>query len=242
MTGRRIALASICCALAGWATTRDVITQSTQPVATSLVTLQRYPTFFHGRTVSLIGSPQEVGGIWRLPLDTTRSLIVLPREGRPPSRPVELRGVLFDVGQMSPDDSRLSASGVRTVVESLSPDRWPARNTLFALTSATWLDPPPLAPPSVRTVVLHPDAFDRKSVTLRGRFRAQNLYGDLPAWPRQSQWDFVLQAADAAIWVTALRPRGRVSSIDIARRRHAPGPAPTVDSRVQPLVFKSSKL
>ena len=221
MTGPRIALASICCALAGWAATPDVNTQSAQPVATSLVTLQRYPTFFHGRTVSLIGSPQEVGGIWRLPLDATRALIVLPREGRPPSRPIELRGVLFDVGQMSPDDSRLSASGVRTAVESLSPERWPARTTLFALTSATWLDPPPLAPPSVRTVVLHPDAFDRKSVTLRGRFRAQNLYGDLPAWPRQSQWDFVLQAADAAIWVTGLRPRGRGLDLDPTTRRGA---------------------
>jgi Big-like domain-containing protein len=201
--------------------TRDVVTQSTQPVATSLVTLQRYPTFFHGRTVSLIGSPQEVGGIWRLPLDPTRTLVILPREGRLPSRSVELRGVLFDVGQMAADDTRLSASGVRAMVDSLSPDRWPPRNTLFALTSATWADPAPLSPASVRAVVLHPEAFDRKSVTLRGRFRAQNLYGDLPAWPRQSQWDFVLQAADASIWVTGLRPRGRGLDLDPTTRRGA---------------------
>jgi hypothetical protein len=221
VTRRRVAIAPFCCALIGWAITHDAWMQSTQPVATSLVTLQRYPTFFHNRTVTLIGSPKEVNGIWRLPLDASRTLVLIPREGQPPSRPIELRGVLFDVGQMSPDDTRLSASGVRTVVESLSPDRWPARNTLFALTAATWIDPAPLSPVSVRAVVLNPDTFDRKSVTLRGRFRAQNLYGDLPAWPRQSQWDFVLQAADASIWVTGLRPRSRGLDLDPTTRRGA---------------------
>jgi hypothetical protein len=110
---------------------------------------------------------------------------------------------------------------VRTAVESLSPDRWPARNTFFALTAATWTDPAPLSPPAVRTVVLNPAAFDGKALTLRGRFRAQNLYGDLPAWPRQSQWDFVLQAADAAIWVTGLRPRGGGLDLDPTTRRGA---------------------
>ncbi|HYN07558.1 MAG TPA: Ig-like domain-containing protein [Vicinamibacterales bacterium] len=195
--------------------------QSAQLVSTSLSTIQRYPTFYHGRTVALIGAPEEIDGIWRIPIDATRTLIVLPRDGRPPSRAVELRGLLFDVGQLSQDDTRLSASGLRAVVETLSRDRWPARNTLFALTAATWVDEPSLTPPSVRTIALHPQAFDGKSVTVRGRFRAQNLYGDLPAWPRQSQWDFVLQAADAAIWVTGIRPRGRGFDLDPTTRRGA---------------------
>lgn len=221
MTRSRAAIAPVCCALIAWAAARDVSTQSTQPIATSLPTLQRYPTFYHGRTVSLIGSPRETRGIWTLPLDGSRTLVVLAREGQPPARAVELRGVLFDVGQMNADDSRLSASAVRTAVESLSPDRWPARNTFFALTAATWTDPAPLSPAAVRTVVLNPAAFDGKALTLRGRFRAQNLYGDVPAWPRQSQWDFVLQAADAAIWVTGLRPRGRGIDLDPTTRRGA---------------------
>jgi hypothetical protein len=51
----------------------------------------------------------------------------------------------------------------------------------------------------VRAVVLRSEAFDGKPVTLRGRFRAQNLYGDVPAWPRQSQWDFVLPLAPTSI-------------------------------------------
>ena len=36
---------------------------------------------------------------------------------------------------------------------------------------------------------------------LRGRFRGRNLVGDLPTWPRQSQTDFVLQAADAVVFM-----------------------------------------
>jgi hypothetical protein len=190
-------------------------------VSTSLPSILRYPTFYHGRAVALVGEPVEVDGIYRIPIDAARAVIILPREGRPPSRSVELRGLLFDVGQLSPDDTRLSSSGLRTIVDTLSRDRWPARSTVFALTSATWVDEPPLTPPSIRTIALHPQAFDGKSVTVRGRFRAQNLYGDLPAWPRQSRWDFVLQAADAAIWVTGLRPRGRGFDLDPTTRRGA---------------------
>ena len=219
--GPRTRLLAAFCAIACGLTAATGLAQSTQPVATSLVTIERYPTFFHGRTVSLIGTPKEVAGIWRLPISQSRTFVVLPRDGRLPDQEVELRGVLFDVGQMPADDSRLSAAGVRAVVEALSPDRWPARNTLFALTSATWANVPSAAATSVRSVVLRPDAFEGKTVTLRGRFRAQNLYGDIPFWPRQSQWDFVLQSGDAAIWVTGRRPRGKGIDLDPTTRRGA---------------------
>ena len=42
-----------------------------------------------------------------------------------------------------------------------------------------------------------------------GQFGGRNLLGDLPDSPGQSRWDFVLRSADAAIWVTNLRPRGK---------------------------------
>jgi Bacterial Ig-like domain len=219
--GPRSGLLAVICATAAGLGAATALGQPTQPVATALVTIDRYPTFFHGRTVSLIGTPTEVSGIWRLPISASRTFVVLPRDGRLPDRSVELRGVLFDVGQMPSDDSRLSAAGVRAVVDAISPDRWPARNTLYALTSATWFEAPKETPTSVRGVVLRPDAFDGKTVTLRGRFRAQNLYGDIPFWPRQSQWDFVLQAADATIWVTGRRPRGRGIDLDPTTRRGA---------------------
>jgi hypothetical protein len=55
-------------------------------------------------------------------------------------------------------------------------------------------------------------------VKLTGQFRGRNLYGDLPQAPGLSQWDFVIRAADAAVWVTGLRPRGRGFNLDIGAR------------------------
>ena len=44
---------------------------------------------------------------------------------------------------------------------------------------------------------------------MKGQFRGKNLYGDLPQGPGLSQWDFVLRAADSALWVAGVRPRGK---------------------------------
>ena len=46
-------------------------------------------------------------------------------------------------------------------------------------------------------------------MTVVGQFRGRNLFGDLPSSPGKSRYDFVLRSADAAIWVTEFRPRGR---------------------------------
>lgn len=190
------------------------------PLTATLATIERYPTFFQGRTVALVGTPSLAEGFWRLPLTGPKTLVVLPRTGTPPMSRVELRGQLFDVGRFDSGDSRLSASGMRHVIETLHPNGWPVRNSLFILADATWRDDEPAAS-SIRAVVLHPETFEGSRVTLRGKFRAQNLYGDLPAWPRKSEWDFVLQAADGSIWVTGLRPRGQRFDLDPKVRRGA---------------------
>jgi hypothetical protein len=177
-------------------------------LTTTLASIEHYPTFYHGRTISLVGTPSLVGDLWRLPRTDSGAFVLLPRTGSPPMRPVEVRGQLFDVGRLDAEDSRLSATGIRQVVKALFDDRWPTRGELLVLAAATWTDDLP-GEATLRSLALHPDAFDGKPVTIRGRFRGQNLYGDLPAWPRKSQWDFVLQSADAAVWITGLRPRGR---------------------------------
>ena len=196
------------------------ITGQSAPVIGTLAMVERYPTFFHGRTVSVVATPTIVEGLWRLPLSGGKILVFLPRAGTPPLRQVEVRGQLFDTGRFDAEDSRLSASGIRTVVEKLSPASWPARNQFFVLTDATWRDEETSAA-SIRSIVLHPRTFEGSRVTLRGRFRAQNLYGDLPAWPRKSNWDFVLQVGDGSIWVTGLRPRGKDFDLDPGARRGA---------------------
>jgi hypothetical protein len=54
---------------------------------------------------------------------------------------------------------------------------------------------------------------------VRGRFRGANLYADLPTGAgTKGRWDFVLQSADSAMWVTGIRPRGRGFDLDINSR------------------------
>jgi hypothetical protein len=125
---------------------------------------------------------------------------------------LEMRGRLFDIGRFASDDSRLGPLDLPRVIKAASGDRWPARGQLLVLHGTTWIErgsdrsaPPP---PTLRNLALIPEQFQGQTVTVRGRFRGRNLLGDLPAWPRRSEWDFVIQTADAAVWVVGKRPRG----------------------------------
>ena len=197
-----------------------VSAQTMARLATSPAVLGANAVFFHNRTVAIVAMPALVEGIWRLPVDPPRSFLLTWRDGPPSSSgSIEIRGLFFDVGRFAPDDSRLDASGIGQLVRLLTRGQWPARETFFAITGATWTVPPPTTDTSLRAVVLAPARFDGQTVTVRGRFRGQNLFGDVPSWPRQSQWDFVLQAGDAALWVTGLRPRGKDFDLDPKARR-----------------------
>jgi hypothetical protein len=48
--------------------------------------------------------------------------------------------------------------------------------------------------------------LDQK-VAITGQFSGRNLLGDLPDAPAKSRYDFVLRSADAAIWVSNMRPK-----------------------------------
>ena len=58
-------------------------------------------------------------------------------------------------------------------------------------------------------MVLYPERYQDEKVTLTGQFAGRNLLGDLPDAPAKSRYDFVLRSADAAIWVTNIRPNGK---------------------------------
>jgi hypothetical protein len=178
--------------------------------ATTLEAIRRHPVFFHDKLVSLVGTPVETAGgsLIGLSMETPRQFIIAPRSGRVPTRPVELRGRLFDIGRFASDDSRLGPLNLLSTITTAVGDRWPAREQLYVLTDATWSEPDANPAPTLRNIALQPTRFEGRTVTVRGRFRGRNLLGDLPAWPRQSEWDFVLQTADAAVWVVGKRPRG----------------------------------
>jgi len=191
-------------------------------VATTLDAVLRYPVFFHDKSITLVGTAVSVAGGAQigLPVETPKTFVIAPRTGQPPSRPQEFRGRLFDIGRFLSDDSRLGPLNLPAVITSVAGDRWPARETLFVLTGATWSDAPAANDASLRAVVLDPARFTGREVTLRGRFRGRNLFGDAPAWPRESQWDFVLQSADAAIWILGRRPRGDGFDLSTTNRAH----------------------
>jgi len=72
--------------------------------------------------------------------------------------------------------------------------------------------------PSVSALALDPLRYEDLNVTVTGRFRGRNLYGDQPDGPGRSRWDFVLQAGEASVWVVGRRPRGDGFSLDTAAR------------------------
>jgi hypothetical protein len=126
---------------------------------------------------------------------------------------VEVRGTLLDVGRLEPDDPRVPA-------EERAPeaDRWPRPGEELILSVASVLEAQLQTTPSIRALSLQPWRFQGQQVTIVGQFRGRNLFGDLPAGPAKSPYDFVLRSADAAVWVTGLRPRGRGFELNVDAR------------------------
>lgn len=190
--------------------------------ATTLEAVLRYPVFFHDKVIAIVGPavPVASGAQVGLSVAAPKHFVIAPRTGQPPDRPQEFRGRLFDIGRFVSDDSRLGPLNLPTLITSVAGDRWPARETLYVLTGSTWSDAPAQNDTSLRAIALDPARFEGRTVTVRGRFRGRNLFGDAPAWPRQSQWDFVVQSADAAIWVLGKRPRGDGFDLSTTNRAH----------------------
>jgi hypothetical protein len=195
--------------------------QTQSRVATTRTLLMRHALFFHSRTIAITDTPHLSDGVWRLPVEAGKTLAVVFHTAPSTNGPVEIRGTFVDVGRFAPDDSRITAYSLQPIVQAITGPggAWPARETVFAIVNATAGPPEDARTPSLRTIAMSPDAFDGKPVTLRGRFRGRNLLGDLPSWPRQSENDFVLQAADGAVWVTGVKLKGKGFDLDPSARR-----------------------
>src|SRR5262249_6204267 len=118
----------------------------------------------------------------------------------------------WDIGRMKPDEPKLSTYDLRTTFKIDPNAPWPHPGEIIAIvaTAVTPATPPPA--PSIRAIVLNPGRYLDQKVTIVGQFSGRNLPGALPSAPARSRYDFVLRSADAAIWVTNMRPKVRDSS------------------------------
>ncbi|MGE3273793.1 MAG: Ig-like domain-containing protein [Vicinamibacterales bacterium] len=187
--------------------------------ATTVEAIRAYPTFYNGQAVVVAGRVARDGDRLRLVTDGG-SLHLLSQEPLAEGD-AALRGQVFDLGRMNQDDPRLTAIDTTGSLTRLFTDRWPRPGEEMLL-SVTSSGPLPasvsLASPPIRALALQPERFTGEAVSVVGQFRGRNLYADLPAAPTDGRWDFVLRSADAALWVTGVRPRGKDFDLDPGRR------------------------
>lgn len=192
--------------------------------ATTIAAVQAAPVFFHGKQIAVLGAIVESRGMYRLdasasagqPAGATpeRGLYVYWRE-RPSRTEGEIRGEFWDLGRLTEDDPRFSAYDFKPLLENLTDGRWPPRDQLFVLLGGTAVEPVLPDPPSLRAIALAPEKYEGRGVTISGRFRGRNLHADLASpIPAPTKYDFVIQSADASMWISGLRPRGRDFELD----------------------------
>lgn len=187
-------------------------------IATTADALVASPVFFHGKQVAVRHQLEIEGDLVRL-AGTVRPIYVYWRQ-RPTRQEGEIRGEFWDIGRFEEFDPRFANYDFRPMLDASSKGQWPPRERLFVIVGATLVESPLPQTPSLRALALAPEQYEGREVTLVGRFKGANLYGDLPQGVGKSKWDFVLQSADAAVWVSGLRPRGRGFELDPTRRVH----------------------
>jgi hypothetical protein len=180
---------------------------------TTLDALRQFPGYYHLQNVLLRGEFAESGTRVTFRSDDQDMRVFLTEDTSATAGPVEVRAQVVDVGRLEPTDPRATP-----FAEGRDAERWPRPGEEIVLNVTGVTPAQPAATPSIRALALEPWKFEGQKVTLVGQFRGRNLLGDLPASPAKGRYDFVLRSADAAIWVTGLRPRGRGFELSVDAR------------------------
>jgi hypothetical protein len=72
---------------------------------------------------------------------------------------------------------------------------------------------------TLEDLVTRPARHDGKTVTVKGQFRGQNLFGDLPSASRQRSSDWVLKEDLFAVWVSGKKAKGEGWTLDPELKR-----------------------
>ncbi len=196
--------------------------QAPTRIATNADSLIASPVFFHGKQIAVRQAFQEERNTTRLTIPQPgardpRFVFVIWRE-RPSLSEGEIRGEFWDLGRIDQGDPRFASYNFDPILEAATNGRWPPRDQVFVITGATMVESSLPTAPTLRALALAPDKYADRGVTVVGRFRGRNLYGDLPQPLNKGKWDFVVQSADAAVWVAGVRPKGRDFDLDPGAR------------------------
>jgi hypothetical protein len=191
---------------------------SASRLATNAEALVASPVFFHGKQIAVRRDVEPSGRLLKL-TGTAKPVFVFWRERPGVTSNAEIRGDFWDIGRLERTDTRFSNVDFQAILETAPSNQWPGRDQMFLILNAATVDSPLPVEPTIRALALAPDNYIGKGVTVTGRFRGANLFADLPTSAgTKGRWDFVLQSADAAIWVSGVRPRGKGFDLDVNSR------------------------
>ncbi len=183
---------------------------SAQPAtrrATNIAALLAYPGFYHSRPILIVGNVALEKDELRVSDDSGSVRVVF--KGSAPDGLDEVRGEFWDIGRMKNDDPRLSNIDLRATFKMEPDSPWPRPGEVTAIMATAVAPAAPPTTPSIRGIVLTPSRYLDQKITITGQYSGRNLMGDLPDAPNKSRYDFVLRSADAAIWVSNMRPKIR---------------------------------
>jgi hypothetical protein len=193
-----------------------------QPVGRRAVTipaLKAFPSFYNAQQILLRAQLQQDGSRATLSAGD-HTIPAFVAAGVSGSGDLEVRGELWDIGRMAPDDFRLSGRDLRALLGAETTANWPRPGEVLVVNVTSAGPAAALTAPSLRNIALAPDRYVDQRVTIQGQFRGRNLFGDQPQSPPggDARREFVLRSAEGSIWVTGKQAKGRGFTFDINSR------------------------
>jgi hypothetical protein len=186
--------------------------------STTVESLTTYPVFHHLQAVRVRGRLVTDGVGTALIGGAARVLLIGDAAIASADGEVEVLGAFVDVGRLTQDDPRVGTYNLVALSQKVLNRDWPAQGELLIVLTESVERAEPFVQPTLRALALEPERYDGQTVTVAGRFRGRNLFGDQPASPGRSRFDFIVQLADASVWVVGRQARADGVDLRVDRR------------------------
>jgi len=195
------------------------VAQTAEYAPATLAALEAYPSFFHRMPVVVRALPQgDVRNVFLTDGERRLRTLYVPPPVGTAGTVLEVEGTFWDVGRLEPNDPRVAGHEIAALSERLFAKPWPSSGELMLLVANTSRRAEGRDATTIRAIGLEPARFLGQTVTIRGRFRGRNLYGDLSVAPGTSPDDFVLRSGRAAVWIVGKAPKGDGFDLDVMAR------------------------